>query len=73
MLVDVVFPWEERLAPKQLRENTAYRPHVDGLCVRAASQHDLRRPVPPSDDVLCELQFGVLHSTRLCAAHNETM
>ncbi|KAI6751336.1 hypothetical protein HG531_006032 [Fusarium graminearum] len=49
---------EKRLAAEHLSEDTADRPHIDGLGVLLESQHDLRRTVPSSRDI-----FG--HETRV--------
>lgn len=50
-LVDVVVARKERLTPEHLSEYAAHTPHVDRLVVVLDREHDLRRAIPPGDDV----------------------
>eukprot|EP00292_Cryptomonas_paramecium_P017283 CAMPEP_0113672062 /NCGR_PEP_ID=MMETSP0038_2-20120614/6050_1 /TAXON_ID=2898 /ORGANISM="Cryptomonas paramecium" /LENGTH=105 /DNA_ID=CAMNT_0000588281 /DNA_START=401 /DNA_END=717 /DNA_ORIENTATION=+ /assembly_acc=CAM_ASM_000170 len=49
--VDVVAAREERAAREQLGQDAAHGPHVDGRRVVLVAQQQLRRAVPPRDDV----------------------
>lgn len=43
---------KQGLSGDHLAEDAAHGPHVDGLGVLGAVEQELRRPVPPRDDVL---------------------
>mmetsp|Transcript_3702 Transcript_3702/g.7035 ORF Transcript_3702/g.7035 Transcript_3702/m.7035 type:complete len:273 (+) Transcript_3702:168-986(+) len=49
--LDVVLAGKERAAAHELRHHAPDRPHVDGVSVHLVPQQQLRRAVPPCDDV----------------------
>ena len=54
----VVLAGEQRLAREHLEQRAPDGPDVDGLGVRPAREHDLRRAVPARRDVFRELQVA---------------
>lgn len=50
-LVNTTLTREERLADKELCDDTADRPDIDGWCVVCGAKNQLRRSVVPRADI----------------------
>ena len=71
-LLEVGLGGQEGLAQHELREDGAHAPHVDRAAVVARAVQQLRRPVPPRDDLRRHLVVRVLEAggeTEVCELH----
>ncbi len=59
-MVEGRIAWKHGFSNNEFTEDTADRPHIDGLRILSGPEQNLRSPIPSGGHILCKIDFRSL-------------